>query len=190
MTLDQQRWLPDDVLTKADRASMLVSLEMRTPFLERSLAEFAASVPVAMHAGPRGKRLLRSLLDRALPELAAAPRKTAFRVPLARVAARSAAPRARVAGRRRLGLRRGMARPAGGRRALVEEHTAGRADQCPAVAVLAFGCWLDAQRGRPRRERTHAVLLARPRTFRRRWAESSASSASSSRTRRAGRPSS
>ncbi len=46
MRLDQMQWLPDDVLAKADRATMLTSLEMRTPFLIREVAEFAASVPV------------------------------------------------------------------------------------------------------------------------------------------------
>jgi hypothetical protein len=35
MVLDVARWLPDNVLAKADRATMLASLERRTPFVER-----------------------------------------------------------------------------------------------------------------------------------------------------------
>ena len=147
MTLDQERWLPDDVLAKADRASMLVSLEMRTPFLDRSLAEFAASVPVAMHAGPRGKRLLRSLLDQALPELRGAPRKTAFRVPLAQWLRGPLRPtlEAQVADGAAF-AEQWLDRAAVSR--VVDEHMAGGADHSRLLwSVLAFGCWLDAQRG-------------------------------------------
>lgn len=80
MRLDQVHWLPDDVLAKADRASMLNSLELRTPFLHRELAEFTASVPASIHTGGGGKRLLRALA--AEVGISAAGRaKTAFRVP-------------------------------------------------------------------------------------------------------------
>ncbi|HYH87706.1 MAG TPA: asparagine synthase (glutamine-hydrolyzing) [Solirubrobacteraceae bacterium] len=147
MTLDQERWLPDDVLTKADRSSMLVSLEMRTPFLDRSLAEFAASVPVAMHAGPRGKRLLRSLLDQVLPELRDAPRKTAFRVPLAQWLRGPLRPtlEAQIADGSAF-AEQWLDRAAVSR--VVDEHMAGGADHSRLLwSVLALGCWLDAQRG-------------------------------------------
>jgi asparagine synthase (glutamine-hydrolysing) len=83
MRLDQTMWLPDDVLTKADRASMLVSLEVRAPFLERRLAEFASTIPPAVHCRGKGKALLRAALRRVLPELPATRPKTAFRVPAA-----------------------------------------------------------------------------------------------------------
>ena len=55
-------WLPDDMLTKADRAGMLVSLEVRTPYLDRELAEFAATVPPEVHLAGGGKPLLRRVL--------------------------------------------------------------------------------------------------------------------------------
>ena len=64
MALDQRHWLPDDVLAKADRATMLCSLEMRTPFLHRELAELAAAVPLDYHLKRRGKRVLRDVYDR------------------------------------------------------------------------------------------------------------------------------
>ena len=82
MELDQQRWLPDNVLMKADRASMLNSLEVRTPFLDRALAEFAAAIPADRHSADGGKALLRQL-HRQLTGQRLAPAKTAFRVPVA-----------------------------------------------------------------------------------------------------------
>ena len=82
MRLDQMRWLPDDVLAKADRATMLTSLEMRTPFLHREVAEFAARLPVDLHLRNGGKSLLRRLLaDMIGPEYAKRA-KRAFRVPV------------------------------------------------------------------------------------------------------------
>lgn len=83
MRLDQMSWLPDDVLAKADRATMLTSLEMRTPFLHREVAEFAASVPVDVHLGNGGKALLRQLLTDLTGSDYAKRSKSAFRVPVA-----------------------------------------------------------------------------------------------------------
>jgi asparagine synthase (glutamine-hydrolysing) len=82
MRLDQLRWLPDDVLAKADRASMRASLELRTPFLSADLANFAASVPPGIHVREGGKLLLRHVLRRTLPTLPPT-RKIAFRTPCA-----------------------------------------------------------------------------------------------------------
>jgi asparagine synthase (glutamine-hydrolysing) len=84
MRLDQVQWLPDDVLLKADRASMQASLEFRTPFLHRELAEFAGSVPASLHVGEGGKQLLRRVLRQALPQASHRRRKVAFRIPSAR----------------------------------------------------------------------------------------------------------
>ena len=80
MHADQLQWLPDDVLMKADRAGMLVSLEVRTPYLHRELAEFAGTVSLQHHLEPTGKSILRELLGNALPERPIG-RKTAFRAP-------------------------------------------------------------------------------------------------------------
>jgi len=83
MRLDQLVWLTDDVLVKADRASMQTSLELRTPYLSRELAEFASSIPAATHVRGGGKPLLREVLRHELPEAAHRRRKIAFRVPTA-----------------------------------------------------------------------------------------------------------
>jgi asparagine synthase (glutamine-hydrolysing) len=82
MRLDQLHWLPDDVLVKADRAGMLASMELRTPYLQRELAEFATSVAPATHLGGGGKQLLRLLLAQLLPK-APRRRKVAFLPPIA-----------------------------------------------------------------------------------------------------------
>ena len=83
MRLDASVWLPDDVLAKADRSSMLASLESRAPFLSRELVEFATSVPTSVHLSGGGKYLVRAALARALPSMSSRRKKVAFRVPVA-----------------------------------------------------------------------------------------------------------
>jgi asparagine synthase (glutamine-hydrolysing) len=85
MHLDQVDYLPDNVLMKTDRAGMLASLEIRTVFLHRELAEFAASVDTAMHLGGAGKALVHAMLPEGImaTDRLGRYRKTAFRVPAA-----------------------------------------------------------------------------------------------------------
>jgi asparagine synthase (glutamine-hydrolysing) len=54
--VDAKVWLPDDLLMKADRMSMANGLEMRVPFLDHRLVEFAATLP---ETAKRGKAQLR-----------------------------------------------------------------------------------------------------------------------------------
>jgi asparagine synthetase B (glutamine-hydrolysing) len=75
-------WLPDRVLAKADRATMLTLLEMRMPFLHREVAEFAARLPVELHLGNGGKALLRRLLADLIGPNFGRRAKPAFRVPV------------------------------------------------------------------------------------------------------------
>lgn len=83
MLLDQLTYLPDDLLTKTDRAAMSVGLENRAPLLDHRVAEFAWSLPESAKLGPLGsKDPLRRVLYRYVPrEMMERPKK-GFEVPI------------------------------------------------------------------------------------------------------------
>lgn len=78
-------YMPEDILVKVDRASMANSLEMRAPFLDRQVIEFAFSkVPTSLKAVPgQRKILLKMLAARLLPKDLDLQRKQGFSIPLA-----------------------------------------------------------------------------------------------------------
>lgn len=146
MHLDQLGWLPDDVLAKADRAGMLASLEVRTPYLHRELAEFAAGVTPAVHVARGGKRLLKAVLADVLPR-APRRRKVAFMPPLASWLRGPMAPLAERQIATGSLYEEGWIQPAAAAR-LLAEHRTGHADRSQVLwPLLAAGWWLDRFRG-------------------------------------------
>jgi asparagine synthase (glutamine-hydrolysing) len=82
--MDFHTYLPDDILAKVDRASMMSALEVRAPMLDRQVVEFAfGQVPDRLKAGYRQRKiLLRKLAERVLPTELNLRRKQGFSIPL------------------------------------------------------------------------------------------------------------
>jgi asparagine synthase (glutamine-hydrolysing) len=81
--LDYKTYLPGDILTKVDRASMAHSLEVRTPFLDYEFVEWAAQLPSEIKLrGVEGKYVLKRALEPLLPREVLYRDKMGFAVPL------------------------------------------------------------------------------------------------------------
>lgn len=76
-------YLPDDLLIKADRCSMMASLEARAPFLDHELAEYAAIIPFNLKLkGARTKHILKEVARGLLPDDIIDRKKHGFGLPL------------------------------------------------------------------------------------------------------------
>ena len=79
---DQKYFLPDDILNKVDRMSMAHAVEVRPPFLDHRIVEFAASLPSAFKIrGKRQKVILKELMKDKLPASVLTKKKTGLDIP-------------------------------------------------------------------------------------------------------------
>jgi asparagine synthase (glutamine-hydrolysing) len=82
--LDVKTYLTDDILTKVDRASMAVSLEVRCPLLDHKVMELLARIPSRLKMkGTTGKYLFKKAMEPYLPQSTIYRTKMGFGVPLA-----------------------------------------------------------------------------------------------------------
>lgn len=81
--VDTNTWLPDDLLVKADKMTMANSLELRVPFLDHKLLEFAASLPTEFKVkGFETKRILKTAFANRIPREIIERKKVGFPVPI------------------------------------------------------------------------------------------------------------
>jgi asparagine synthase (glutamine-hydrolysing) len=129
-------YLPGDILTKVDRASMAHSLEVRVPLLDHVLVEWAATLPPRLRLNARGsKYVLKQALRPHLPAAILRRSKMGFSVPLA----------AWLRGSLRAPVRRALAEPAFAQSGLfdmaavarlIEQHQSGRSDHSRMIWAL------------------------------------------------------
>lgn len=150
--LDFSNYLPDFVLTKADRMTMAHGLELRVPYLDREIIDWAVRVPGRFLVSRFStKRLLRRALERRLPGLARLP-KRGFACPLGKWL------RGPLRGEAEETLRDGALEGWGFSRAAVgkilDEHLSGRRDRFREVWALIVLCrFLSKEIGAGRRHR-------------------------------------
>lgn len=83
MLMDMLMYHPDDILVKVDRAAMAVSLETRVPMLDKDVVEFAWTLPIEYNReGSVGKKVLRDVLYRYVPQEMMERPKKGFSIPI------------------------------------------------------------------------------------------------------------
>lgn len=140
--VDIHHYLPEDILTKVDRTSMLVSLETRVPLLDHVLMEYVATMPSTLKfRGGSGKYVLKQAVRGLLPSAILDRPKMGFGVPLARWFRNELKP---LVADVLLGSRaraRGIIRP-DAVSALVQRHATGHQDLSVAIwSLLCFELW-------------------------------------------------
>ena len=149
--VDTMTYLPDDLLVKVDVASMMHSLECRSPFLDHRLAEFAARLPVDLKVrGRTTKYLLKKAMAGHLPARVLRRGKQGFGVPVGSWFRRQLRSLAYDVLLDPGAVQRGLFDPrAVGH--LLEEHVTGRADHGQRIwQLLCLELWFRTYLDRPR----------------------------------------
>jgi len=142
MKHDQRFYLPDCLMVKTDIASMANSLEVRCPFLDHEVVEFAAAIPSRFKRDKRGgKIILKSAFRKYLPAEILNKPKSGFAIPLSRWLGNELAPLLKDVLLDRKSTRRGLLEPALLKK-MVSEHIDGRRDWSNRLwAFLFLECW-------------------------------------------------
>lgn len=134
-------YLPDDLLIKADRASMAASLETRAPFLDHRLVELAAQIPANLKLrGATTKAVLKAAARGLLPDDIIDRPKHGFGVPVGRWFRADLAPYAREVLLDPAAQARDLFRP-GAVEALLDEHISGRRNHGQRIWLLLTLEW-------------------------------------------------
>lgn len=145
LALYQETYLPEDILTKVDRASMACGLEVRAPFLDAELVDAVQRLPsrYKYHHG-QTKRLLRSAVSGRLPRSTLARAKKGFGIPVARWLRHELSPLLdRLLDPARLN-RQGLFRAEEAARWIGEHRSGLRDHRKPLWTLLMFQFWYDA----------------------------------------------
>jgi len=141
---DQMTYLPNDLLVKVDIATMAVSLEARSPFLDHHVIEFAASLPQNLKLRRlTSKYLLKKVLRKLLPSENLKRRKMGFGVPVGHWFRGKMQPFLREVLLSEKALRRGLFQPDAVRQ-LIELHVRGERDYSQQLwTLLMLELWFN-----------------------------------------------
>ena len=141
---DQMTYLPNDLLVKVDIATMAVSLEARSPFLDHHVIEFAASLPQNLKLRRlTSKYLLKKVLRKLLPSENLNRRKMGFGVPVGHWFRGKMQPFLREVLLSEKAMRRGLFKPEAVRQ-LIELHVRGERDHSQQLwTLLMLELWFN-----------------------------------------------
>jgi asparagine synthase (glutamine-hydrolysing) len=141
---DTMTYLPNDLLVKMDIASMAVSLEARSPFLDHHVMEYAASLPEKLKLrGLTTKYLLKKMLRKLVPAKNLRRSKMGFGVPIGYWFRGAMQPFLRETLLSERALSRGLFQP-GRVRHIIEQHVAAKADHSQRLwSLLMLELWFE-----------------------------------------------
>jgi asparagine synthase (glutamine-hydrolysing) len=145
LALYQETYLPEDILTKVDRASMACGLEVRAPFLDTELVDSVQRLPAQFKYGRKQtKRLLKGAVSGRLPGSILVRPKKGFGIPVARWLRGDLAPLLnRLLDPARLD-RQGLFRPDEVARRVAEHQSGVRDHRKPLWTLMMFQLWYDS----------------------------------------------